>query len=131
MAKGQGAKSYPLDMLLMWPPGQRPSEAQWTLSEATSSCGGGYHDQGPSAKMLCPHDQRKVKEIMRVAHDMMEHSKPRTTSPLERCIKEYRRLTKPMDGFGSRQGASNFLKVWMVEENARIACEDWLSTVLN
>jgi hypothetical protein len=40
------------------------------------------------AKMLFPHDQRKVKEIMRVAHDMMEPSKPGTTSPLERCIKE-------------------------------------------
>jgi hypothetical protein len=46
-------------------------------------------------------------------------------------IKEYRRRTKSMDGFGSRQGALNFLKVWMIKENARMAHEDWLSAVLN
>ena len=36
-----------------------------------------------------------------------------------------------MDGFGSRAGAWNFLKVWMVKENARMAQEDWLSIVVN
>jgi transposase-like protein len=89
------------------------------------------HNVFLQAKALFPQDQQKVKEIMRAAHDRIEPSKPRTTSPLERCIKEYRRRTKPMDGFGSRQGALNFLKVWMVKENARMAHEDWLTAVLN
>ena len=89
------------------------------------------HNVFLQAKALFPQDQQKVKEIMRAAHDRIEPSKPRTTSPLERCIKEYRRRTKPMDGFGSRQGALNFLKVWMIKENARMAHEDWLTAVLN
>lgn len=89
------------------------------------------HNVFVQAKTLFPHDQQKVKEIMRAAQDRIEPSKPRTTSPLERCIKEYRRRTRSMDGFGSQRGALNFLKVWMVKENARMAREDWLSAVLD
>ena len=44
---------------------------------------------------------------------------PCTTSPLERAIKEYRRRTRPMDGFGSLKGAINFLRAWLVRENTR------------
>jgi len=72
-----------------------------------------------------------VKEMVKAAQGRLSLPGPRTTSPLERGIKEYRRRTRPMDGFGSRAGASNFLRAWMVKENARIAKEDWLSSVVN
>ena len=55
---------------------------------------------------------------------------PRTTSPLERAIKELRRRTRPMDGFGSWQGANNFLNAWLVKENSRRAGQDWLAQLV-
>jgi hypothetical protein len=36
-----------------------------------------------------------------------------------------------MDGFKSRTGAANFLRIWLVKENARMAKEDWLKAVVN
>jgi len=83
------------------------------------------------ARESYPDNPRRVKEAVMVARERLSISRPRTTSPLERGIKEYRRRTRPMDGFGSQSGASNFLKVWMVKENARMAHEDWLSIVIN
>ena len=83
------------------------------------------------ARELYPDNPEKIKEAIRAAQERMTVSRPRTTSPLERGIKEYRRRTRPMDGFGSRAGASSFLKVWMVKENARMAHEDWLGVVIN
>lgn len=83
------------------------------------------------ARELFPNDGERVKHAIQVAKIELESSKPRTTSPLERGIKEYRRRTRPMDGFGSRAGASNFLRAWMVKENAKMAKEDWLKAVVN
>ena len=37
-----------------------------------------------------------------------EEGVPLTTSRMERAIREYRRRTKPMDGFKTDQGAENF-----------------------
>lgn len=89
------------------------------------------HNVYMQAKELHPDDYKKVKEIVKAARGRLSLLGPRTTSPLERGIKEYRRRTRPMDGFGSRAGASNFLRAWMVKENARMAEEDWLSSVVN
>lgn len=83
------------------------------------------------ARELYSNDWQKVREVLRVAKSEIEAPSPRTTSPLERGIKEYRRRTRAMDGFGSRAGACNFLRVWMVKENARMSQEDWLSIVVN
>jgi len=55
---------------------------------------------------------------------------PSTTSKMERGIREYRRRTRPMDGFKSDQGAENFNRLWMVKENARKRGQDWLWEVL-
>ncbi len=83
------------------------------------------------AKELYPDNHKRVKEMVRAAQGRLSLPGPRTTSPLERGSKEYRRRTKPMDGFSSRAGASNFLRAWMVKENARMAEVDWLSNVVN
>jgi len=88
------------------------------------------HNMYLQTRALYPDNPRKVKETVRMAQERLSLSGPRTTSPLERGIKEYRRRTRPMDGFGSRAGASNFLRAWMVKENARMAQEDWLSIVV-
>lgn len=53
-------------------------------------------------------------------------SPPRTTSPLERRIRELRRRIRPMDGFGSLAGAAHFLQAWMAKENTRLKGRDWL-----
>jgi hypothetical protein len=36
-----------------------------------------------------------------------------------------------MDGFKSCIGAINFLRIFLVKENAGMAKEDWLKTVVN
>lgn len=83
------------------------------------------------ARELFPKDRGKVKEAIDTAKRNIEPTQPRTTSPLERGIKEYRRRTRPMDGFKSFKGAANFLKIWLVKENARMAREDWLKVTVN
>lgn len=83
------------------------------------------------AKELYPDDAEKVRGIVKAAEIGASLSQPRTTSPLERGIKEYRRRTRPMDGFGSRAGALNSIRAWMVKENARMANEDWMYSVVN
>ncbi|MCR4439826.1 MAG: transposase, partial [candidate division KSB1 bacterium] len=80
---------------------------------------------------LFPNDWDKVKQAVQVAKMRLETKEPKTTSPLERGIKEYRRRTRPMDGFKSPMGAANFLRIWLAKENARIAKEDWLKAVVN
>ena len=71
------------------------------------------------AKELFPNDRERIKELIRATKVRLESAEPKTTSPLERGIREYRRRTRPMDGFKSREGAVNFLRIWLVKENAR------------
>jgi len=89
------------------------------------------HNVFLKTKELFPHDRDKVKQAIEVAKERLKTLEPKTTSPLERGIKEYRRRTRPMDGFKSRMGAANFLRIWLVKENARMAKEDWLKAVVN
>lgn len=83
------------------------------------------------AKELFSDDRSKVKEVIKAAKQKLAISEPGTISPLERGIKEYRRRTRPMDGFKSRAGAANFLRIWLAKENARMAKKDWLRSVIN
>lgn len=83
------------------------------------------------ARELFPNDRGRVKQAIQTAKVKLETPEPRTTSPLERGIKEYRRRTRPMDGFKSTRGAINFLRIWLAKENARMAKEDWLKSVVN
>lgn len=89
------------------------------------------HNVFLKTRELFPDDRNKVKEAIQIAKMSLDTSSPRATSPLERGIKEYRRRTRPMDGFKSRGGAANFLRIWLVKENARMAKEDWLKAVVN
>lgn len=89
------------------------------------------HNLFLKAKELYPDDRGKVKEIIEATKIRLETNEPKTTSPLERGIKEYRRRTRPMDGFKSRLGAANFLRIWLAKENARMAKKDWLESVIN
>jgi len=54
----------------------------------------------------------------------------RTNNLMERGFREMRRRTRPMDGFGSDEGAGNFNLLWMFKENARINGRDYLSEIL-
>jgi transposase-like protein len=54
----------------------------------------------------------------------------RTNNLMERGFRELRRRTRPMDGFGSDLGASNFHLLWMLKENARINGRDYLAEIL-
>ena len=89
------------------------------------------HNVFLKARELFPNDREKVRQAIQAAKIRQEAKEPRTTSPLERSIKEYRRRTRPMEGFKSRLGAINFLRIWLVKENARMAKEDWLKAVVN
>lgn len=55
---------------------------------------------------------------------------PRTNNLLERGFREWRRRTRPMDGFGSRRGLRNFARLWMIKENARLAGRPWMQEVM-
>lgn len=55
---------------------------------------------------------------------------PRTNNVCERGFREWRRRTRPMDGFGSWQGARNFATLWMLKENARAADQDWMEVIM-
>ncbi len=85
------------------------------------------------ARERYPGQQERQRELIQAGKAYLEASSPeapRTTSPLERAIKEYRRRTRSMDGFGSFRGASNFLRAWLVQENARWAGQDWLEALV-
>jgi hypothetical protein len=38
-------------------------------------------------------------------------------------MREYQQQTKPMYGFKSVKGAANFLRIWLVKENAKMGKE--------
>lgn len=59
-----------------------------------------------------------------------EKGVPSTTSRMERAIREYRRRTKPMDGFKTDRGAENFNHLWMAKERAQKNGQDWLWEVM-
>ena len=54
----------------------------------------------------------------------------RTNNPMERGFREQRRRTRPMDGFGSTDGATNFFACWMIRENARLNGRDYLRELI-
>jgi len=56
--------------------------------------------------------------------------KMRTNNLMERGFRELRRRTRPMDGFKSTAGASNFYSLWMLKENARCNGRDYLPELL-
>lgn len=80
---------------------------------------------------LFPDNRGKIKEVMKEAKLRIESNQPGTTSPLGRGIKEYRTRTRPTDGFKCRMGAANFLRIWLVKENARMVKQDLLEAVVN
>lgn len=83
------------------------------------------------AREQFPQDAPRRWEVIQRGKQALEAAcpqMPRTTSPLERAIKELRRRIRPMDGFGSQAGATNFLHAWMVKENVRCQGQDWLET---
>ena len=53
----------------------------------------------------------------------------RTNNGCERGFREWRRRTRPMDGFGSWVGARTFAALWMRKENARLAGADWRAAI--
>lgn len=54
----------------------------------------------------------------------------RTNNLSERGNRELRRRTRPMDGFKSARGASNFHTLWMLKENARSNGRDYLPELI-
>jgi len=59
-----------------------------------------------------------------------DEASPRTNNVCERGFREWRRRIRPMDGFGSRQGARNFGSLWMLKENARALNLDWMEVIM-
>jgi transposase-like protein len=59
-----------------------------------------------------------------------DESTPRTNNMCERGFREWRRRTRPMDGFGSSQGIKNFMTLWMLKENARSLKLNWLEVLM-
>lgn len=55
---------------------------------------------------------------------------PRTNNVCERGFREWRRRTRPMDGFGSARGLRNFTTLWMLKENARTLKLNWLEVLM-
>lgn len=55
---------------------------------------------------------------------------PRTNNPPSAGFREWRRRTRPMDGFGSLRGLRNFARLWMIKENARLAGRPWIQEVM-
>ena len=80
----------------------------------------------PLARYLWPQIKKGI-EYLRNPGERV----PLTTSKMERAIREYRRRTRPMDGFKSDSGAENFNHLWMAKERARKQGQDWLWEVMN
>lgn len=59
-----------------------------------------------------------------------DDSAPRTNNVCERGFREWRRRVRPMDGFGSDEGATNFGTLWMLKENARSLDLDWMEVIM-
>lgn len=66
--------------------------------------------------------------LARVAYPKQDS--PRTNNICERAFREWRRRTRPMDGFGSWRGARNFATLWMLKENARAQGHDWMEVIM-
>jgi transposase-like protein len=66
--------------------------------------------------------------LKRVGYSGCHH--PRTNNVCERAFREWRRRTRPMDGFKSWRGARNFATLWMLKENARAAGQDWMEVIM-
>jgi len=69
-------------------------------------------------------------ERLRLRESGVELEIPRTTSSLEREIKEFRRRYKTMDGFGSSEGAKNFCALWVKLRNCQHQGLDWLEEIM-
>jgi transposase-like protein len=59
-----------------------------------------------------------------------DEASPRTNNVCERGFREWRRRIRPMDGFGSTQGAKNFGSLWMLKENARSLNLNWMEVIM-
>jgi len=59
-----------------------------------------------------------------------DEASPRTNNVCERGFREWRRRIRPMDGFGSPQGARNFGSLWMLKENARALNLNWMEVIM-
>jgi len=59
-----------------------------------------------------------------------DQTSPRTNNVFERGFREWRRRVRPMDGFGSTRGATNFGLLWMLKENARALDQDWMEVIM-
>lgn len=73
--------------------------------------------------------RRLAQALERVAFPAAQ-GPPRTNNLLERGFREWRRRTRPMDGFGSLGGLRNFARLWMIKENARLAGRPWMQEVM-
>lgn len=67
-------------------------------------------EDAPLARYLFPRDPVRRPQIKKGIEYLGSPEKgvPSTTSRMERAIREYRRRTRPMDGFKTDQGAENF-----------------------
>jgi len=81
---------------------------------------------GPLARYLWPQIKKGIEYLRSPGEGV-----PLTTSRMERAIREYRRRTKPMDGFKSASGAENFNHLWMAKERAKKQGRDWLWEVMS
>ena len=72
---------------------------------------------------------RLERVLERIPPKTAEHP-VRTNNLMERGFRECRRRTRPMDGFGSDKGMSNFLLLWMMKENALSNGRDYLREIL-
>ena len=59
-----------------------------------------------------------------------DETSPRTNNVCERGFREWRRRIRPMDGFGSTDGAKSFGTLWMLKENARCLGLDWMEVIM-
>lgn len=59
-----------------------------------------------------------------------DEASPRTNNVCERGFREWRRRIRPMDGFGSNQGARNFGTLFMLKENARALDLNWMEVIM-
>jgi len=69
---------------------------------------------------------RRLEQVLECIPPKDQDHPVRTNNLLERGFREWRRRTRPMDGFGSDKGASNFQLIWMIKENARQNGRDYL-----
>jgi len=89
-------------------------------------------EDGPLARHLFPRDPVRRPQIKKGIEYLRspEEGVPLTTSRMERAIREYRRRTRPMDGFKTDRGAENFNYLWMAKERAQKNGKDWLWEVM-